>query len=221
MSTRRAHRFPAHVVRCPTRAVSLVAGIVAISGLLPCDARAQTEPSSNLGIGGAGAFGFHAGYPKVERSSGGFEAGGFMDLGWIRAPRFRLQGEVDFLRASLTERVEVLDTTFHGVFYDLTSTVSVVVLAGSATQRLVPYLTAGIGVHGLSSAFGALALDRRYNSNPFGSHLGLGLRLWLSGSGRNGAFVEARRVIAENVNRSSVRGGAMVFFRDLIRPRRL
>lgn len=220
MSTRRAHRFYALVVRWPTRALSLVVGIVALSGLTPRDSRAQTESSSNLGIGGASALGFQLGYPRVERSPGSFEAGAFLDLGWIHAPRFRLQGEVDFLRASLTERVEVEDTTFRGVFYDLTAAVSVVALAGSPTQRLVPYLTAGIGVHGLSSAFGTRAIDKRYNANPFGSHLGVGLRLWLSGRGRNGAFVEARRVVAENVNRTSVRGGAMVFFRDLIRPRR-
>jgi hypothetical protein len=220
MSTRRAHRFNALVVRWPTRAVSRVVGIGALSWLAPLNARAQTEPLSNLGIGGASAIGFQVGYPRVERSSGSFEAGAFLDLGWIHAPRFRLQGEVDFLRASLTERVEVEDTTFHGVFYDLTSAVSFIALAGSPTQRLVPYLTAGIGVHALSSAFGTRAIDKRYNANPFGSHVGLGLRLWLSGRGRNGAFVEARHVVAANVNRTSIRGGAMVFFRDLIRPRR-
>jgi hypothetical protein len=219
MSTRRAPQFHAIAVHCSQRIRRLIVGIAAFSGLAH-GARAQTEPSSNVGISGVGAFGLHAGYPAVERASRGFEAGVFADIGWIHTPQFRLQAEVDFLRASLTERVEVEDTTFRGVFYDLTASVTAVALAGPSTQRVVPYLIAGVGVHALSSAFGTLAIDKRYNANPFGSHVGVGLRVWLSGNGRNGAFVEARRVIAENVNRTTVRAGALVFFRDLIRARR-
>jgi hypothetical protein len=166
------------------------------------------------------ALGGLVGGEVVEGKSHGGEAGAFVDLGWVHAPRLRLQGEVEFLRATLRQYVLVLDTTFYGPFFDLSASVSAVLLGGNEHQRFVPYLDGGIGVHALSSTFGALPLDRLYNANPFGFHVGAGARVWVSASGRNGLFVEVRRVIAEAVNRTSVRAGGMVFYRDLIRPKR-
>jgi hypothetical protein len=81
-------------------------------------------------------------------------------------------------------------------------------------------MAAGVSVHALSSTFGELSLDRRYNANPFGAHAAAGLRLWLSRSGRNAISLELRTSMAENVNRTSARLGGMVLFGDLVRPRR-
>ena len=61
-------------------------------------------------------------------------------------------------------------------------------------------------------------LDRRYNANRFGSHLGAGVRFRI-GSSRQAVFAEARRVIADEVNRTVVRIGGLLLMGDLYRPR--
>jgi hypothetical protein len=201
-------------VRRPTAALLLALGLWVPSsrGL-----EAQ-EPTSRLGLSGVGALGLHVGAANVEHAADGGEAGVLLDLGWFRTPSLRLQGEVALMRATLSEWVETEDRVFEGDFFDLTSSLSLVLQGGSHQGRFAPYLLAGIGVHALSSAFESLAIDRRYNGNPFGSHVGAGARLWISGSGRSGLFAEFRRSIAEHVNRSAVRLGGMFFYNDLIRP---
>jgi hypothetical protein len=57
-------------------------------------------------------------------------------------------------------------------------------------------------------------LDQRYNANRFGSHIGAGLRVRL-GSSRQALFAEARRVIADQVDRTAVRFGVLVLMNDL------
>lgn len=121
------------------------------------------------------------------------------------------------MRGTLTETVVVEDTTYHGSYYDLTVSATAVLQGGSPGARLTPYLLAGISVHGMSSAFGTFALDQRYNTNRFGSQVGIGVRTWLGASGRRGAFIEVRRVIADEVMRTVVRAGGLVFIGDLVR----
>jgi hypothetical protein len=193
----------------------LIACAAAVS--VPRDGAAQGEPKSRLGLAGVGAIGAHVGAASVEHAADGYEAGLLLDLGWFRTPGLRLQAEIALLRGKLSEFVETEGRLFEGDFFDLTSSVSLVLQGGSRRGRLAPYLLAGVGVHALSSAFESLAIDRRYNGNPFGSHVGTGARFWISGSGRSGLFVEARRTIAEHVNRTAVRAGGMVFYNDLIR----
>jgi hypothetical protein len=181
-------------------------------------AEAQSRPGSQVGIAHIGALVVHAGTASVERSAEGVEGGMALDLGWIGTPRLRLEAELSLLRATLTEYVETLDSTFSGAFFDLTSSVGLVVLLRGPSARIAPYLSAGIGVHALSSAFGTFALDRRYNANPFGAHVGAGARLRLPGSGRTGLSFEARASTAANVSRTSARVGGLIFFGDLVRP---
>lgn len=178
-------------------------------------------PSSHLGLTGIGALGLHAGATTaVEHAAEGYEVGILLDLGWVRGRALRLQGELSALRAKLTEFVEIENETYTDAFYDLTGSVSLVLQGGGSRGRFAPFLLAGIGVHALSSNFGSIPIDRRYNSNPFGSHIGAGGRVWLGASGRSGFFVEVRRSIAEHVNRTAARVGGMMFYNDLVRPRR-
>jgi hypothetical protein len=90
-------------------------------------------------------------------------------------------------------------------------------MGGGPTWRIAPYALASVGVHALSSTFGSPVLDRRYNTNRFGSQFGAGLRTWVGSSGRSGIFVEVRRVIADEVNRTVVRGGYLYYLGDLVR----
>ena len=190
-----------------------VGGLLA---MLPWVSGAQA-PVSNLGLPAVAAFGVHAGFAQLERSSDGPEVGAFLDLGWLRGRALRLQGEVAFQRATLTEFLTLEDTTFHGDYFDLSLGVSAAWFV-SPDGQVSPYALAGVAVHALSSTFGNSELDQRYNANRSGSHLGAGVRLRI-GSSRQAVFAEARRVIADEVNRTVVRLGGLLLMGDLYRPR--
>lgn len=179
---------------------------------IPSEASAQI-PSANIGLHAVGAVGVYGGPARLERSSHGQEGGLLLDLGWLRGRSLRLHGEVSILRASLTEFVEQEDSTFHGDYYDLSGNVTAVWLT-SHNARVSPYALAGLSIHALSSAFHTVVLDRRYNANRFGSHIGAGLRLRL-GESRQVMFLEGRRIIADEVDRSVLRFGALVLMGDL------
>jgi hypothetical protein len=119
------------------------------------------------------------------------------------------------MHGTLTETVVVEDSSYRGPVYDLSGGVSVTLLPTGPRSRIAPYLVAGIAVHALSSSFGTLVLDQRYNGNPFGLHGGAGIRLRLTDSGRTAIWTEWRGTIAENVNRTTLRGGLMLLFNDL------
>jgi opacity protein-like surface antigen len=180
-------------------------------------AGAAQAPSSHLGLAAVGAAGLHVGYAQLERSSTGHEVGVLLDVGWMRGRGVRLQAEVSFLRATLTETVSdpfVQDSTFHGDYYDLTAGVSAVGLLRPDGQ-VSPYGLAGIGVHALSSTFGSPTLDARYNANRFGSHFGVGVRYRIGSDSRQVLYAEARYVIADEVDRAIIRVGALMLFADL------
>ena len=210
-------RFLAVLTRIPVRLARLVLVCFSLTlsvTWIPSAGSAQV-PASNIGLQAVGAVGLYAGPVRLERSSRGQEGGLLLDLGWLRGQSLRLQGEISILRASLTEYVEIEDSTFRGNFYDLSSSVTAVWLT-SHTAKVSPYVLAGLSVHALSSAFNTVVLDRRYNANRFGSQIGAGLRLRF-GSSRQALFVEGRRVIADEVDRNVLRFGGVVLMGDLYR----
>ena len=170
--------------------------------------------SANIGLHAVGAVGIHGGQARLERSSRGSEGGLQIDLGWLKGRSLRLQAELSILRASLTEYVEVEDSTFRGNYYDLSGSATAIWL--SHTAKVSPYALAGVSVHALSSAFQTGVLDRRYNANRFGSHVGAGVRLRFGGT-RQALFIEGRRVIADEVDRTVFRVGGLVLMGDLHR----
>ena len=172
-------------------------------------------PTANVGLQAVGAVGLYGGPARLERASRGREGGLLLDLGWLRGRSLRLQGELSVLRASLTEYVELEDSTFRGDYFDLSGSVTALWLT-SHDSKVSPYALAGVSVHALSSAFQTAVLDQRYNANRFGSHIGAGLRLRFGGS-RTAVFVEGRRVIADEVDRSVFRFGGLILMGDLHR----
>ena len=187
---------------------------LALAGFFPAVVLGQR--SSNLGLAAVGAIGVQGSIAWLEREDRGYELGVLADIGWTGAPSLRLQAELDFMAAHLVETVEIEDRTFRGPFFDLAGSVSAVFLASG---RTAPYLLGGVSVHALSSDFGTLSLDRRYNTNQFGVVAGAGLRIWTGDAGRQIIAIEARRVISENVDRTLLRIGFLHAFNDLIRPR--
>jgi hypothetical protein len=205
--------------RSPTTRFFWVLHFIGMVTFVPSLSGAQI-PSSNLGLPAVAAIGVHAGVARLERSSNGQEAGVLLDLGWLRGRSLRLQAEVSILRASLTEYLELEDSTFSGHYYDLSGGATIVWV--SADARVSPYVLAGVAVHSLSSAFQTIVLDQRYNANRFGSHIGAGLRARL-GATRQALYTEVRRVIADEVDRTVFRVGGLVLLNDLFHrppPRR-
>jgi hypothetical protein len=197
----------------------LVIGLGLGAGLPLASVRAQ-DPSSNLGLSAVGAFGIHVGTARLERSSEGPEGGFLIDLGWLRGRSVRLQGEIALLSASLTETLVMEDSTletFTGDYFALSVGVTGVWLF-NRDGRVSPYASAGVGVHALSSAFRNSVLDLRYNANRFGSHIGAGFRYRLGI--RTALYGEARRIIADEVDRTVIRFGAVALFGDLYRSSR-
>lgn len=185
--------------------------------VFPATRAVAQDPTSHLGLPAIGAVGIFGGSGRLERSSRGQEGGILVDFGWLRGRQVRLQAELSMLRGRLTETVVAEDSTYTDNWFDLTLGATVVVMGGGPSWRIAPYLLAGAGVHALSSNFGTPALDRRYNTNRFGSQFGAGLRTWMGGGGHNGLFVEVRRVIADEVNRTVIRGGYLYYLGDLVR----
>lgn len=174
------------------------------------------QERANVGLPASGAIGVFAGGGRMERPGAVGEAGVLLDLGWLRGKAVRLQAEASLLRARLHEVVSVLgaDSTFRGHYYDLSVAATVVLLAGDPAARAAPYLTAGIGVHALSSSLGG-PLTQRYNANRFGSLVGAGLRIRPDPGGRMGAYLELRHVVADEVDRTLLRVGGLLFLGDM------
>jgi hypothetical protein len=149
------------------------------------------------------------GWAQLEYAAQGAEVGGQLDLGGWRSRQVRPTAEIAFLRSKHREFVSADDTTYDGVFYDLSGRLGVTFLARDPGRAFVPYATAAVGVHVLSSSYGSLVIDQRYNTNSFGLMGAVGVRI-RAGRAR-GLLIEVRRVQADNVSRTSVHAGLVAF----------
>jgi hypothetical protein len=173
---------------------------------------------SHLGLAATGAVESYAGVARVQRGMTAAEVGASLDVGWLGSPRVRLVGDVSLVGSRRSD-IDPADTLrYSSAIYDLSAGVGTVVLGGAPTSRVTPYASLGVGVHALASTFKRVNLDAPYNGNRFGIDAAVGLRTWLSPSGRAGAFLEARRTYVLNMNRWGVRAGATLYFADLRRP---
>ncbi|MBC7897744.1 MAG: hypothetical protein H7066_20160 [Cytophagaceae bacterium] len=166
---------------------------------------------------GIGALGLHVGYARVDRGVDAAEASATLDLGHFSSSRVRLSAEAAFLRAfPHREFVVAEDTTYRDVFYDLSGHIDLQLLMRDPAKTAVPYLSFGVGVHALTSSFGAPPIDLRYNTNVFGLKAATGLRIRLRG-GRTALVVEGAALLSKAVSRSRVRIGTEWLFGDLRR----
>lgn len=109
---------------------------------------------------------------------------------------------MSFLRSlPRSEYVAQEDATYRDVFYDLSGHVTLTVLARDPAHTVVPYASVGAGVHALTSSYGSIPIDIRYNTNVLGLRLGTGLRF----RGRARALsLESTAVLARNVSRATI-----------------
>jgi hypothetical protein len=201
------------------RPVSRPAVLLAVTvQLLARGSAAQdtSRSSTALGLAAVGAFGVHLAGATVERGFKAAEIGGHLDLGHLNSPRVRVTVDVAFLRTwPHREYVVAIDSSFRDVFYDLSGNVGFTVFGRAHRSRVLPYVTAGVGIHVLTSSFGTLAIDRRYNTNNFGLIAAGGVRFRGSARSPTAFFLETRRIQAVAVSRTSLHVGLLRLFGDL------
>lgn len=207
---------------CLTRVI-LATALVATALLLPARAVAQgdsTAASSRVGLSSVGALTLHASFAAIQRDYQGVALGATTDFGYIRSRRVRLLADLTYLRSfPETEFVASENRSYRDVFRDLTGTLALALHLNDPSARVSPYVAGGVGVHVLSSSFGSLAIDTRYNTNNFGLMTAVGTRV-RTGEGRRGrraVQLEVRRVLSQDVSRWSVQLGLAALLGDLAR----
>lgn len=207
-----------------TSRLAPIIGLTLLCGALPIRLKAQgstggeADSTAQRGIAASGALGFKLGGAELQRAGGAQMLGVELDLGHFSSPLTRFQLEATFLRGDLTEFVELEDATYAGHIYDLTGAVVAVQMLRPSSRRVIPYLSGGLSVHAMASGFGSTILDRRYNTNNFGAHAGLGLRVRLGRQGNRALTLEVRRTTVRDMNRLSISLGFMRLMRDLAKP---
>ncbi len=180
------------------------------------------EPErASLGLSAVGHVGYHVGFATLEHDARAADIGISVDLGHLPQRKLRIFAEISALRSvSFSEYVVQEDRTYSGPFFDLSGHVGLTWLTRDAQERIVPYLAIGAGVHALSSSFGSIPIDQRYNSNNFGILGAAGVRTRLRANGRHAISLEIRRTQVRDVSRSSIHLGMLRFFGELSRRQR-
>ena len=208
--------------RARSSGLTSVIALALLCQVLPACVLAQrttvNDSTPERGIAASGALGFKLIGAELQRAGGAQGVGIELDLGHFTSPLTRFQLESTFLRSDLTEFVELEDATYSGHIYDLTGAVVGVQLLRPASRRLIPFLSGGVSVHAMASSFGSTILDRRYNTNNFGAHAGIGLRIRLGRHGDRAVALELRRTTVRDMNRVSISVGLLRLMRDLARP---
>ncbi len=179
---------------------------------------AEADSAPQRGIGASAALGFKVGGAELQRAGGAQFVGVELDLGHFTSHLTRFQLESSFLRGDLTEFVELEGTTYASHVYDLTGSVVGLQMLRPASRRVVPFLSGGLSVHAMASGFGSTILDRRYNTNNFGAHAGIGVRVRLGRRGNRALALELRRTTVRDMNRVSISLGLLRLMRDLAKP---
>ncbi|MBK8648310.1 MAG: hypothetical protein IPN16_17560 [Gemmatimonadetes bacterium] len=175
-------------------------------------------PSSNLGLAAIGAVTMHGGWASIQHGFHAGQLGGTVDFGYLTSRRIRLVADATYLLTlPHEETVASEERTYRNVFRDLSAHLALAFHATSPSARFAPYLATGVGVHVLSSSFGSLAIDTRYNTNNFGLLAAVGARVRVGASGRRAMQVEVQTLQARNVRRVAVTVGVAALFNDLVK----
>lgn len=206
----------------PIRLAAVVSAGVAMLAL-PNRAHAQRDtipppPPTNVGLDAIGAVTASAGWSSVENGFHAWHVGTRVDFGYLRSRRVRLLADAQYLLSlPHSEYVLAEGKTYRDVFRDLSAHLSLAMHLASPTARISPYVAAGVGVHVLSSSFGSLTIDTRYNTNNFGLREAVGARIGVGGSGRRALTLEVESVQSRDVRRVGVSLGITGLFNDLVR----
>ncbi|MEO8880494.1 MAG: hypothetical protein ABI446_08855 [Gemmatimonadaceae bacterium] len=192
------------------RAARLTVASLATLLLFAPRAHAQDEEHAHLGIDRFGSF---LSWAWTDHGKQGHEFGADLDIGSIFSPRLRLAVGLNYFKANI-DRQDHLGHPIDGTFHD----VSVHAEASYEVLRVGPwgpYVGAGVGVHWRGSDITDDIDDtaRLYKGAVIGGDFFGGTTFALSKSRRYSLYAEARRVEAQNVDRTLARIGIIIRFR--------
>ncbi|MCC6929924.1 MAG: hypothetical protein IT359_13160 [Gemmatimonadaceae bacterium] len=211
----------ASVLRPKRLAATLLAGVVLLAAPWRAGAQGDTlQPPArtNVGLDAIGAVSASAGWASVENGFHAWQVATRVDFGHLRSRRVRLLADVQYLLSlPHSEYVLAEGKSYRDVFRDLSAHLSLAVHPVSPTARVSPYIAAGLGVHVLSSSFGSVTIDTRYNTNNFGLREAVGVRVGVGGSGRRALTLEVESIQTRDVRRVGLSLGVTGLFNDLVR----
>jgi hypothetical protein len=173
-------------------------------------ARAQEQERAHLGVDRLGSF---LSWAWTDHGTHGHELGADLDIGSIFSPRLRLAVGLNYFHADIDRRDHLgqpVDGTFHDFSVHAEASYEIIRIG-----RLGPYVGAGVGVHWRGSDINN-DIDntaRLYKGAVVGGDFFGGTTFALSRSRRYSLYAEARRVEAQNVERSLARLGIIIRFR--------
>ena len=173
-------------------------------------ARAQQQERAHLGVDRLGSF---LSWAWTDHGTHGHELGADLDIGSIFSPRLRLAVGLNYFHADIDRRDPLgqpVDGTFHDFSVHAEASYEIMRIG-----RLGPYVGAGVGVHWRGSDINNDIDDtaRLYKGAVVGGDFFGGTTFALTESRRYSLYAEARRVEAQNVERSLARLGIIIRFR--------
>jgi len=150
-------------------------------------------------------LGAHLGYASVDKADGALEFGAAAEVASFRSPRLRLVLGVD--RLSTDTKRENLP----GDFTDL-SVNGELRFKAPRVRAVAPYLGLGLGLHFLSNDYEDADIADIYDGVVVGVQAMVGAMVDGSETGRWGFLGEGRVMRAQNIHRSSIRGGLFLRF---------
>ena len=189
---------------------TLILALAPVLAMAAPGARAQEQEHAHLGVDRLGSF---LSWAWTDHGKHGHEFGADVDIGSVVSPRLRLSVGLNYFHADIDRRNHLGDPV-DGTFHDFS-------LHGEASYeilrvgRLGPYVGAGVGVHWRGSSIDN-DIDntaRLYKGAVVGGDFFGGTTFALTESRRYSLYAEARRVEAQNVERSLARLGIIIRFR--------
>jgi len=173
-------------------------------------ASAQQQERAHLGIDRIGSF---LSWAWTDNGKHGHELGADLDIGSVFTPKLRLSVGLNYFHADIDRRDhfgDPVDGTFHDFSVHAEASYEVLRI-----DRFGPYVGAGVGVHFRGSDINN-DIDntaRLYKGAVVGADLFGGTTFAISKSRRYSLYAEARRVEAQNVERTLARVGLIIRFR--------
>ena len=170
----------------------------------------EQQEHAHLGVDRLGSF---LSWAWTDHGRHGHELGADLDIGSIISPRLRLAVGLNYFHADIDRRnhlAQPVDGTFRDFSVHAEASYEVVRIG-----RLGPYVGAGVGVHWRGSSIDK-DIDntaRLYKGAVVGGDFFGGTTFALTQSRRYSLYAEARRVEAQNVERSLARLGIIIRFR--------
>jgi opacity protein-like surface antigen len=173
-------------------------------------ASAQQQEHAHLGIDRVGTF---LSWAWTDNGKHGHELGADLDIGSVFTPKLRLSVGLNYFHADIDRRDHFGDPV-DGTFRDFSvhAEASYELLR---IDRFGPYVGAGVGVHFRGSDINNDVDNtaRLYRGAVIGADLFGGTTFAITRSRRYLLYVEARRVEAQNVERTLARLGLIIRFR--------